>query len=390
MTVGLFTEIEFTGVFMQSFSKYLLVLMSTLVWHVAVAASVEQATSSTASSPVSEQERIPQFQPRFGRTRPLVAVVGENSGTVVSDFVIPYGVLAQSGVADVVSLGTQPGLLRLSPLTIKPDSTVAEFDKRFPNGADYVFVPAVEKRDDPTLISWVASQASKGATMISICNGAIVLANAGITKGHRATGHWSTYDERVKKFPDTQWIKNIRYVVDGKIVSSAGITAAVPTSLALVEAIAGNEWASQLAQKLGVPEWGTKHNSDQFRFEPGDIFSGIASLTVRSTDSLGLPVMDGVDEIALSLTAEAYTATLRSRVFVLAKTEEPVKTKGGLVVVPDKIVGQGRPLDRVLPEWDNKPSTHALDYAIKDIAERYGRRAARFVALEAEYPSEGL
>lgn len=120
-------------------------------------------------------DKIAPYEARFGRSRPLVAVVGENSSTVLSDYVIPDGVLAQSSVADVVSLATKPGMLSLPPLRIQPDSTVAEFDKRYPEGADYVFVPAVMKRDDPILIAWVAAQAEKGATMISICNGSMQL-----------------------------------------------------------------------------------------------------------------------------------------------------------------------------------------------------------------------
>ncbi len=107
---------------------------------------------------------------------------------------IPYGVLAQSGVADVVSLATQPGLLKLPPLQINPDSTVAQFDLRYPEGADYVIVPAVMKQDDPTLLAWVSAQAGKGATMVSICNGSIVLANARLDarpSGYRPLEHLS-------------------------------------------------------------------------------------------------------------------------------------------------------------------------------------------------------
>jgi transcriptional regulator GlxA family with amidase domain len=370
---------------MSGSSKFLLIaLCSVALQQSCVAQSLVNPTTVTIVAPAPE--KIAPYQARFGRNRPVIAVVGENSGTVVSDYVIPYGVLAQSGLADVFSLATQPGVLKLSPLQIKPDSTVAEFDKRYPDGADYVFVPAVEKRDDPTLVAWVTAQAAKGATMISICNGSIVLANAGLTRGHRASGHWSTYKSRVSKYPDTQWVKNVRYVVDGKLISSAGITAAIPTSLALVEAIGGTERASVLAKSLGVADWSPRHNSDMFQFEYADYASGFLSFVFRVSDTIGVPVADGVDEIALALTSEAYSATLRSHVYMLAKSESPIKTRGGLMVIPDKVVGRDSPLDQVLAEWGVKPSTLALDQAIVDIKEHYGPRAARFVALEAEYP----
>lgn len=354
-----------------------------------LAADTAPVAPMTAAADQSA-EKIGAYVARFGRNRPVVAVVGENSGTVLADFVIPYGVLSQSGVADVVSVATRPGTLKMPPLQIQPDSTVVEFDHQFPDGADYVFVPAVSKQDDPTLLAWISAQAQKGATMVSICNGSQVLANAGLTRGHRATGHWSTYQSRVETFPDTQWVKNRRYVVDGKIVSSAGISAALPASLALVEAIGGTERANALAVSLGVTYWGPRHNSDAFHLTTTDILGAYTSAVFRAKKDVGVPVATGVDEIALALTAGAYSATLRSRVYAVAQSEATVRTRGGLMLVPDRVVGKGKPLDWIVPEWDATPSGQVLDKAIADIAVKFGTRAARFVALEAEHPWQGL
>lgn len=361
--------------------------ITRLLFAALVAFSITQSSAADSSS-VTDQpaEKIAPYVARFGRTRPIVAVVGENGQTVLADYVIPYGVLSQSGVADVVSVATQPGLLKLPPLQINPDNTVAQFDQRFPDGADYVFIPAVMKPDDPTLIAWIRAQAGKGATMVSICNGSLVLANAGLTRGHRATGHWSTYKSRLNKYPDTQWVKNARYVVDGKIVSSAGISAALPTSLALVEAIAGTARADALAKSLGVAYWGPRHDSDAFHFKASDAVRAFTSTVLHATQDIGVPVAGGVDEIALALTAEAYSSTLRGRVYAVAQSAEPVRTRGGLMLVPDRIAGQGKRLDWVLPELGAIPPGQVLDKALADITARYGAPAARFVILEAEYP----
>jgi putative intracellular protease/amidase len=370
---------------MTGFARLLFVAFASFTIHQSAAAgsSPEPVRAEAANQPA---EKIAPYVARFGRIRPLIAVVGENSSTVLSDYVIPYGVLSQSGVADVVSLATQPGPLKLPPLRIQPDSTVAEFDTRYPDGADYVFVPAVMKRDDPALIAWVTAQAKKGATMVSICNGSMVMANAGLTHGHRATGHWSTYQSRVDKFPDTHWVKNIRYVADEKIVSSAGISAAMPTSIALVEAIAGTERAEALAKSLGVGYWGTKHNSDIFRITFRDAMSAFMSTVFHARQEIGVRVASGVDEIALSLEAEAYSATFRANVYSIAQSSAPIKTRGGLMLLPDRVVGQGKQPDWILPEWNDTPAAQVLDRAINDIAARFGAAAARFVVLEAEYP----
>jgi len=373
---------------MSIFTRLLIAALASFAITPLFAAEVPPPSPLMAAAQSSE--KMEAYVARFGRSRPVVAVVGENSGTVLSDYVIPYGVLSRSGVAEVVSVATQPGQLTLSPLRIAPDNTVAQFDQRYPEGADYVFVPAVMKRDDPALLAWVAAQAGKGATMISICNGSMVLANAGLTRGHRATGHWSTYGQRVAQYPGTQWLKNTRYVVDGKIVSSAGITAAMPVSLALVEAIAGTERADALAESLGVGYRGTRHNSDQFHLTLGDGVAVVTNTVFHATQDVGVPVADGVDEIALALTAEAYSATFRSRVHTIGSSDAAVKTRGGLTVMVDNVAGQGQRLDWVLPDWDATPSALALDKALDDISARYGKAAARFVVLEAEYPWPGL
>ncbi|MES2296573.1 MAG: DJ-1/PfpI family protein [Pseudomonadota bacterium] len=376
---------------MTRFTRLALLALASLALNQPSVAADTPTVSLPANTTTNQPaEKIAPYAARFGRSRPIVAVVGENGSTVLADYVIPYGVLSQSGVADVVSVATQPGLLKLPPLQISPDNTVAQFDQRYPEGADYVFVPAVMKQDDPTLLAWIAAQAGKGATMISICNGSQVLARAGLTSGHRATGHWSTYQSRLDKFPDTQWVKNTRYVADGKIVSSAGISAALPTSLALVEAIGGTERADVLAKSLGVAYWGPRHNSDAFHFKTSDGVGAFTSSVFHARQDIGVPVAPGIDEIALALTAEAYSATLRAHVYAVSQSAAPVRTRSGLMVVPDRVAGQGKRLDRVLPEWDATPSGQVLDKALADIAARYGATAARFVVLEAEYPWQGL
>lgn len=372
---------------MTGFTRLVFSALASFAIHQSVMAA--PSPPPPALSPVvAEQaaEKIAPYVPRFGRSRPLIAVVGENTGTVLSDYVIPYGVLAQSGVADVVSLGTQAGALKMAPLTINPEHTVASFDHLYPDGADYVIVPAVNKRDDPTLVAWVTAQARKGATMVSICNGSLVLATAGLTRGHRATGHWSTHRKRLADFPDTQWLKDRRYVADRKVVSSAGITAAIPVSIALVEAIAGTVRAQALAGQLGVDYWGPRHDSDAFSLTLGDWMSAFKATLFHAREELGVPVAAGVDEISLALTAEAYHATLRSSVYTLAQSGDPVRTRSGLMLVPDRVAGQGKPVDRLLPEWDGTPSGQVPDQVLTDINTRFGAAAARFVVLEWEYP----
>jgi len=378
---------------MYKFFHY--VFFAILVANISLSVAIADV-AATSNRDDGQTDQIDPYQARFGRTRALVAVIGENgsadSSTELVDFVVPYGILAQSGATQTIAVATHAGVLNMRPaLRLRAQASIDEFDVRFPDGADYVIVPAVSKYNDPALLAWITAQAGKGATIVSICDGALVVANSGLMKGHRATAHWDTEDLRPKKYPETTWLKNRRYVADGKIVSSAGISAAIPVSLALVEAIAGHDRAAALAQDLGVTDWSTQHNSEVFHPRFGvNLWAFIAAnYTNRwfhSRQEIGMPVANGIDEISLALTADAYSRTGRSKVFAISASTEILQTRNGLMLIPDRISGGGNPPDRMLPEFDATPSALTLDHALAGIADRYGRSTAYAVALDFEYP----
>ncbi|ATY31108.1 transcriptional regulator [Sphingomonas psychrotolerans] len=351
------------------------------------AAIAQQAAKTTALFDASKNpspEKIAPYQARFGRTKPLVAIVGLNEGTIISDFCIPFGVMARSGVADVVSVSVRPGPVKMQPLTFQLQATVDEFDERHPEGADYIFVPAVENDNDPGLLQWIKAQAGKGCTVISICYGAMVVANTGLFDGHRATSHYSNESMRVTRFPNVMWQKNIRYVADGKVVSSAGVSASMPTSIALVEAIAGPAKAAQVARDVGIDGWSSKHDSDAFQSDPGN--ADMPGRDAKPQVTLGIPVKVGDDEIALALTAESYSRTGNTMAFAVAASKAPLRLAHGLVVLPDLVAGGPKSVDRTLAPLEAHQATRALDIALADISKTYGPKAARNVALFMEYP----
>ncbi len=355
-----------------------------------IAVAPARATDVREAQATSPAERIQPYQPRFGRTRPLIAVVGENSGTELTDFVIPYGVLSRSGAADVLAVATGDGILKLRPaVRIQPDLTMDEFDSRHPDGADYVIVPAIDKSDDPKLLAWITAQAEKGATTVSICDGALVVAKTGLMRGHRATGHWATQSLRREKFPETRWETNVRYVADGRIVSSAGVSASIPISFALVEAIAGRLRAAELGRAMGVTDWGTQHNSDVFHFGPRSYAmygAAIVSGWFGRSETVGIPVASSIDEIALALTADVYSRTYRGvKALTVGPSLQPVRTLGGLTVVPDVAAGVQGGLDRTVSLPADTPSVHALDEVLDRVAKEYGRLAAASAAYDLEY-----
>lgn len=324
----------------------------------------------------------------FGRARPVIAVVAENNGTELIDFVVPYGVLAESGVAEVRSVATHDGTVRMRPaLSLRPDDTTASFDAAHPDGADFVVVPAVSAEDrsgNPTLIAWLRSQAARGATIVSICDGALVVAEAGLLAGHDATAHWASRRQREKSYADTSWQSNTRYVVDGKRISSAGVSAALPLSIALVETIAGHEAAAALATRLGVARWDARHDSDTFRLG-GAVYWTALRNWIWPSQEVELPLVPGVSEVDLALMSDAFSRTFRSQAVLVAASAADVRTRNGLLLVPDRIVSRKRawrPLDAGVS--DVQPGK-TLQWTLDRIGQRYGAATARFVALQLEY-----
>lgn len=349
--------------------------------------TLEQITDNARPA---NAERIEHYRARFARVRPIIAVLGENGGTELTDFVIPYGILTQSGAAEVVSVGIRPGILTMRPaLQIQPSATAAQFDARFPEGADYVIVPAMVRRDDPALLAWLSRQAGKGATIVSICDGALVVANAGLLKGHRATAHWATLSYRRKTYPDVRWIENTRYVADGRIVSSAGISAAIPTALALVEAIGGHDKAAEVGRSVGVTDWSSLHDSQQFTPKFGRNLTAYATTNyvnqwLHRKEAIGVPVTPGVDEIALALTADAFTRSGRGKAYAVSASLKPIVTSHGLVIVPERVDGAGAADRRVsLP---TRGHLSMIETVLASVERDYGRSTAFGVALDFEYP----
>lgn len=322
------------------------------------------------------------------RTRPVVAIIGANDGTETTDYLIPYGVLKRADVADVYALGTQSGAIEMMPaLKILPNASSAEFDAKYPDGADYVIVPAMHRSDDSATIAWIKKQASHGAIIIGICTGAKVLGFAGLLDGRRATTHWYDLSGIQKQNPSMQHVSNRRFVVDRGVATTTGVTASVPMSLTLVEAIAGHERAAEVAKDLGVDHWDARHDSSAFRTTRGFYRAAIGNtVAFWAHEKLGLGVETGVDEIALGLTADAWSRTYRSSALTIASSSAPVFTKGGIGIVPDRIVPTGK-IKHMLPAISSVEPVKALDKALTDIAARYGQRTREFVALQLEYPS---
>jgi putative intracellular protease/amidase len=338
------------------------------------------APAAPAGSPASSLS-LPA--PKVGHPRPLVVVLADNAGAETSDYVIPYGVLKDSGAAEVLGVATRPGPVKLAPsMTVAADETTAQFESEHPEGADLIVVPYILDARNPTVIAFLKSQYGKGATVMSICAGALSVAEAGLFDGRQATSHWSRLAGLAHHYGQVRWVRDRRYVQDGRVISTAGVTASIPASLALVEAMAGRPAAEAEAARLGVADWSAQHRTDDFAVRTADIAQGLANLLAFwGHERVETPARDGFDEIALALRADAWGNSLRTKV-VITGGSAPVRSRHGLVLTPD---AAPRPGAYVIPEHAGGGATQ-LDLALKDMDRRYGAGATRLATLELEYP----
>ncbi len=102
----------------------------------------------------------------------------------------------------------------------------------------------------PETLAWVR-QASQGATLTaSVCTGAFILAASGVVHTERMTTHWEDLDELRAQWPALRVQDGVRWVEDGRIVSSAGISAGIDMSLHLVARLTCPALAERTARQM--------------------------------------------------------------------------------------------------------------------------------------------
>ncbi|WAZ25374.1 GlxA family transcriptional regulator [Streptomyces cinnabarinus] len=136
-----------------------------------------------------------------------------------------------------------------SGLTLVPDASLA--DTAAPHT---LLVPGGQgtRAADPRLTDWLREHGPRAERLVSVCTGAILLAEAGLLDGHRATTHWAYCDRLARDHPAVEVDPDPIYVRDGKVSTSAGVTSGIDLALALVEEDLGRDTALTIARHLVV------------------------------------------------------------------------------------------------------------------------------------------
>jgi len=117
---------------------------------------------------------------------------------------------------------------------------------------DTLIVGGSTEPSSPGLIEFMRDALTRHRRVAGVCTGTIVLAEAGLLDGRRATTHWQYARELQKRFPKMKMDEDRIFVNDGPVWTSAGMTAGIDLGLALIENDLGPEIAKSIARKLVV------------------------------------------------------------------------------------------------------------------------------------------
>jgi transcriptional regulator GlxA family with amidase domain len=154
------------------------------------------------------------------------------------------------GAYRLLVLAADPGLVTSSSgasLHAEALASAPPLDTLVIAGGDGTRGPA-----DPRLLAFTREASHQARRVTSVCSGAYVLAEAGLLEGRRATTHWSRCADMARRYPNIAVEPDRIFVKDGPIWTSAGITAGVDLSLALIAEDLGEDVARRTAQILVV------------------------------------------------------------------------------------------------------------------------------------------
>jgi len=174
------------------------------------------------------------------------------NGVEVLDFAGPMEVFSYAGFSIATVSKTKDLIVSQGILKIIPDYSIADA----PPADILAFFGgnAGNASNDTAVISWLKKQPAP-AYYFSVCTGAFILGRAGVLDNLTATTFHESIASLQKALPSTTVLANTRFVDNGKVITTAGISAGIDGALHLVAKIRGEEAARQVAYYMEYDKW---------------------------------------------------------------------------------------------------------------------------------------
>lgn len=173
----------------------------------------------------------------------------------VLDFAGPFEVfsVARSGehkLFEVYTVAEHAGAIHArNNLIVMPHYTLADCPP-----PDIFLIPGGQgsrvAMNNPAILDWTQQQYARTELTLSVCTGAFVLARAGLLDGLQATTHHGSYDRLAELAPTTTVLRGVRYVDNGKVITSAGVQAGMDMALYVVARLGGEAVARATAEHI--------------------------------------------------------------------------------------------------------------------------------------------
>ena len=189
--------------------------------------------------------RPPQRQPDVPRKQVAILIF---QGVQIIDYTGPWETFGHAGFnVFTVAQKVEP-ITNAFGLKVIPVYTFADHPK-----PDILLIPGgnvMQAQKDPQTLKWIQETAAKSEIVLSVCNGAYILAHAGLLNGLTATTTAPLIDGLANVAPNIRVVHDKRFVDNGKIITSGGLSAGIDGALHVVERLRGREAARLTAMMM--------------------------------------------------------------------------------------------------------------------------------------------
>jgi len=161
-----------------------------------------------------------------------------------------FGMLAETGQCEILTVAESAGAVasRQGPRAL------ADFGFDDCPPLDVFLVPGGmgtrKEISNGRMLGWLRERAQTAALVTSVCTGAALLARAGLLDGRSATTNKFSFKWVVEQGPRVNWVKQARWVEDGKFLTSSGVSAGIDMTLAIIAKLWDLETAQRIATRM--------------------------------------------------------------------------------------------------------------------------------------------
>lgn len=185
--------------------------------------------------------------------KPITICFYLQDGVEVLDFAGPMEVFSYAGAKVFTVSKTKKPITSQGILKVTPDYDIKDappFDILAVFGGN-----AGNASEDPEVIKWIKTRNSTTQYYFSVCTGAFILGKAGLLDNLTVTTFHQSIERLQKEVPSAKVLPNTRFVDNGKIITTAGISAGIDGALHLVERLSGKEQAKRVANYMEYDKW---------------------------------------------------------------------------------------------------------------------------------------